>query len=291
MQRNPKSLLKKYRICTACAHGLEGVMNFFLLFAFLFFVGSCLGWCIELLFRRFISKNNPERVWINPGFLTGPYLPLYGFGLWGMYEVSHVIRMLIQGNPVIDLPVIFVIMAIVMTFTEYIAGLIFIKGMNMKLWDYSNEKLNLQGIICPKFSVIWGLLGTVYYFTLDKYVEDWVAWLSGHLAYSFFVGMFFGVFAVDLAVSLQLSMKIRKFAVDNDLVVRYEELKGTIRKRNEARREKIRFLLAFRSELPLKEHLQEYLEQSVRTGKERLARAREYVTNRVDEPKTKTPER
>ncbi len=260
-------------------------MNFFLLFAFLFFVGSCLGWCMELLFRRFISKNNPDRVWINPGFLTGPYLPLYGFGLWGMYEVSYVIRMLIQGNPAIDLPLIFVIMAIVMTFTEYIAGLIFIKGMNLKLWDYSREKLNIQGIICLKFSVIWGLLGTVYYFTIDRYVEDWVNWLSGHLAYSFFVGMFFGIFVVDLAVSLQLSMKIRKFAVDNQLVVKYEELKHHIREQKEASREKIGFLLAFRSDVPLREHLQEYLEKSLQTGRERAAKVRKDVKDRVDEVK------
>ncbi|MGN0035225.1 MAG: hypothetical protein ACI364_05820 [Coriobacteriales bacterium] len=34
---------------------------------------------MELFFRRFISSNNPQRKWINPGFLAGPYLPLYGF--------------------------------------------------------------------------------------------------------------------------------------------------------------------------------------------------------------------
>ena len=56
-------------------------MNQVLIFAFLFFIGSCLGWCMEVFFRRFFSRANPERKWINPGFLAGPYLPLYGFGL------------------------------------------------------------------------------------------------------------------------------------------------------------------------------------------------------------------
>ena len=54
--------------------------------SFLFFVGSCLGWCVEVLFRRFFSAKK----WINPGFLTGPYLPLYGFGLTFMYGVSFI---------------------------------------------------------------------------------------------------------------------------------------------------------------------------------------------------------
>ena len=123
-------------------------MNDFLIFAFLFFIGSCLGWCMELFFRRFISNKNPERAWINPGFLTGPYLPLYGFGLWGMYEVSRLIELMMTGIIYVDLLIIFVVMAVVMTVIEYIAGLIFVKGMNVKLWDYTDEKLNIQGVIC-----------------------------------------------------------------------------------------------------------------------------------------------
>lgn len=56
-------------------------MNLFLTIAFLFFIGSMAGWVIEVVFRRFFSSANPERKWINPGFLSGPYLPLYGFSL------------------------------------------------------------------------------------------------------------------------------------------------------------------------------------------------------------------
>ena len=156
-------------------------MNEFLLFAFLFFIGSCLGWCMELLFRRFVSKNNPRRNWINPGFLAGPYLPLYGFGLWGMYEVSHVIKLLVTGNIFIDVFIIFLIMAIIMTIIEFIAGLIFVKGMNVKLWDYSGEKFNIKGVICLKFTVIWGVLGSVYYFTINTRVENWVAFCTSDI--------------------------------------------------------------------------------------------------------------
>ena len=34
-------------------------MNTFLKLAFLFYIGSSLGWVLELFFRRFISGNNP----------------------------------------------------------------------------------------------------------------------------------------------------------------------------------------------------------------------------------------
>ena len=64
-------------------------MNIFLIFAFLFFIGSTFGWVLELFYRRFFSKNNPERKWINPGFCAGPYLPLYGTGLCMLCYEKH----------------------------------------------------------------------------------------------------------------------------------------------------------------------------------------------------------
>ena len=52
-------------------------MNIILVLAFLFYIGSIAGWVLELFFRKIVCS---EHKWINPGFLTGPYLPLYGFG-------------------------------------------------------------------------------------------------------------------------------------------------------------------------------------------------------------------
>ena len=56
-------------------------MSLFLTLAYLFFIGSVFGWVLELLFRKFFSRSNPEHKWINPGFCVGPYVPLYGCGL------------------------------------------------------------------------------------------------------------------------------------------------------------------------------------------------------------------
>lgn len=265
-------------------------MNDFLVFAFLFFIGSCMGWCMELFFRRFISLNNRERKWINPGFLTGPYLPLYGFGLWGMFEMSYAVKMIMTGNKAVDIIIVFIAMAVIMTLLEYIAGIIFVKGMKVKLWDYSREKLNIQGIICPKFTVIWGALGMIYYFTINTKVEMWVEWLSQHLAFSFFVGMFFGVFIVDLSYTLQLSAKIRKFAVDNQLVIRYEELKHSIKERRENLNEKKHFIMAFKTEGPFKEYLESYLERSIENSREKIKEARQDIEKIRAEVKRKVSE-
>ena len=65
-------------------------MNIFLVILFLFFAGSLIGWGIEVLWRKFFSAANPEHKWINPGFLVGPYLPLYGFSLTILFLLTFI---------------------------------------------------------------------------------------------------------------------------------------------------------------------------------------------------------
>lgn len=235
-------------------------MNNFLILAFLFFIGCFLGWGLEVLYRRF-SPANVSRRWINPGFLVGPYLPLYGFGLCALYllanlENTALISEVTAGSKIL----LFIVMALVMTLFEYIAGVIFIKGMKVKLWDYSNEKFNLQGIICLKFSIYWALLGAVYYFLIHPHILNALQWFGNNLAFSFVVGMFFGVFAVDVVYSLGIVTKVHAFAKENDILVRYEELRQQIRQRSEEKKEKIHWFLRFASGEQLRDHLQRYLE-------------------------------
>ena len=106
------------------------VVDGLLVAAFLFFAGSMLGWCVEVIFRRLFTAKK----WINPGFLTGPYLPLYGFGVAGLFGISLI--PVNTGSAAWDAVIIIAIMGVAMTLIEYIAGLIFIKGMKIRLWDY-----------------------------------------------------------------------------------------------------------------------------------------------------------
>lgn len=240
-------------------------LSILLKLAFLFFVGSVLGWALELVFRRFFSKNNPERKWINPGFCTGPYLPLYGFGLCILYLVGSLDRYFITGNAVLNKIILLIAMSVCMTIIEYIAGVLSLSFYHVRLWDYSNEWGNLNGIICPKFSLIWAILGAIYYLLIHPRILNAIDWLARNLAFSFFVGLFFGIFIIDAANSLEIVAKIKKFADENQMEVRYESLKIQIRKYHEERAQRYRFFNPFHSEHPLREHLKDLrdsLEQS-----------------------------
>ncbi len=229
------------------------VVTALLVAAFLFITGSMLGWVTEVLFRRFFTAKK----WINPGFLTGPYLPLYGFGIAGLFALSFL--PIYTGHPWLDAVIIILIMGVTMTLIEYIAGLIFIKGMKIKLWDYSNRWGNIQGIICPLFSLFWLLVSAFYYFVIRLYVIDAVIWFVEHIEFSFIVGLFLGVFFVDLGHSLNISAKIRTFAKSHNIVVHFEKLKETVKEKVESlEKKKASFVFPFKSDGNLNDHLSSY---------------------------------
>lgn len=234
-------------------------MNLFLTLAFLFFVGSVTGWVLELVFRRFFSSANPERKWINPGFCTGPYVPLYGFGLCIMFLIASMEQYQFISNPVWNKLVLFLLSAVAMTVIEYIAGIFCLKVAKVRLWDYSDQWGNIQGIICPKFSFFWAVLGACYAYLIHPHILNALNWLSHNLAFSFVIGLFFGVFLIDVAHSTQVVVKLKKFAEDNNIVVRYENIKAHIRSVQDKTAQKHHFFRPFGSERPLNEHLKDML--------------------------------
>lgn len=100
-----------------------------------------------------------------------------------------------------------------LTLLEYITGLIFIKGMKIKLWDYSKRWGNIQGIICPLFSLFWGIIAAIFVYWLFDPLNIVAQWAAGNIWVLFAVGIFYGVFLTDLCISFNVSLKIRKVAV------------------------------------------------------------------------------
>lgn len=195
-------------------------LSVWLQLAYLFMIGSIFGWIIELFYRRF-ALDNKEGKWVNPGFLTGPYIPLYGFALCILFVLANFgEKFIAEGSS--NKIILFVIMAICITIIEYIAGVICIKLFNVRLWDYSKEFLNIQGIVCIKFSFYWWLLSAFYYFLINDKILKSLIWLDHNIEFSFWTGIFYGVFVVDLCQSLNVITRLRTFARENKIIVVYE---------------------------------------------------------------------
>ncbi len=227
-------------------------METFVRIALIFVIGGSLGWVIELIYRRLAHKK-----WINPGFLVGPCLPMYGTGLVCLYllclpEYSFI------ASPVWKAVFVIALLGVLMTLVEYVTGLVFIVGMKVKLWDYSKCWGNIQGIICPLFSFFWTVIAAVYYLFVHKWIVIAGEWIGSNPLFSFFVGMYLGVMLVDVCYSFHIVTKLRKWAAEHKSTVTLEELKLSMKVRADKLKQKIGFLLPFRGKNDLTEDIEHY---------------------------------
>ena len=208
-------------------------MNRLVIVSTLFVLGSLAGYVLEVFYRRFFSAKK----WINPGFLVGPYIPLYGFGVMLLYGLSNLDFAGVSGVPEHLLRV--AVIGVSLTLIEFVTGVIFIRGLHIKLWDYSDRFGNVMGVICPLFSVLWFLLGSGYYFFLNARLVSVIEWLGENPIYSYSVGLVVGMMIVDACYSIRLGIRIRTAA--DQFVVRYEQFKLDLKREALERADDSRF--------------------------------------------------
>lgn len=118
----------------------------FIYYVWLFFLLSVFGWLWEGFLYLF-----KDDAYVNRGFLTGPWLPIYGIG-GIMLEI-----LLCKWR---DRPFLIFLSAMALcTVLEYAAGWYLELTWGVKWWDYSKTPLNLHGRICFLSSLLFGLGG------------------------------------------------------------------------------------------------------------------------------------
>lgn len=122
-----------------------------------FFIYSFAGWILETVYASVRKKK-----FVNRGFLRGPFCPVYGFGSIIIILSSAWVDNSLAAAPGIHfLAVKILVAAILATVLEYFTGYALEKLFGCKWWDYSENFLNLQGKVCLKFSLLWGLLAYI----------------------------------------------------------------------------------------------------------------------------------
>lgn len=186
-------------------------------YLFIFCLFSVVGWVLELTYRSIINKKI-----VNPGFMTGCVVPLYGTGA---VILNLICNLFIPIESKYKIIIIFVLSIILLSILEYFTGYALLKFFNLKLWDYSKRKCNINGFICLEFSFIWGFLSLIFY----KLVFPWINEFSLNFVNSnigiFSLGIFMGVFIIDLCVSINMLNKLTKYAKQIRVTIDMEKLK------------------------------------------------------------------
>ncbi|SHH33093.1 Uncharacterized membrane protein [Anaerosphaera aminiphila DSM 21120] len=169
----------------------------FLQYVFLFFVFSFLGWVTEVTFIFVVHKR-----YVNTGMLNGPICPIYGFGLIFVLQFIYGID---------NIFLVFIGSTIIATVVELVAGALLFQILHRRWWDYSNMPYNFHGYICLRYSLMWGVGGTVVCFVIMPIIlklND-LFWTNISFIPTFITIVFIFTFLIDI-ISTSLSiLKLR----------------------------------------------------------------------------------
>ena len=161
-----------------------------------FFIYSFIGWVWE---SCYVSVR--KRRWVNRGFLHGPMLPIYGSGAL----VILISTIGVRENPWL----IFLFGMLAATVLEYITGAVMEKMFHVRYWDYSRQKLNLNGYICVSSSLCWGvfsvLLVRAVHIPVERAVLDIPLFITDGAALVLTV-----IMTVDLTQSFNEAMDLKQ---------------------------------------------------------------------------------
>ncbi|MFU8786303.1 MAG: putative ABC transporter permease [Candidatus Izemoplasmataceae bacterium] len=123
------------------------------------------GWILEVIFYIYKTKS-----FVNRGFLNGPFVPIYGVSLVSLHVLLFILVSSFTPITIEVIAIVFILITFISTLFELVGGIVLFNAFNARWWDYSDEKLNYKGYISLRFSVIWGVLGTIVFLGLHLQV-------------------------------------------------------------------------------------------------------------------------
>lgn len=142
--------------------------QYFVNLILIFFAFSIVGWCIEVTLKYFEFGR-----FINRGFLTGPWLPIYGSG-------AVLCTVGVQGLAPLEsgYGTTFVICFVLCGTLEYMTSFVMEKRFHARWWDYSKKPMNLHGRVWIGNLVLFGLGGVLIVHVFDPLLYRLFALIS-----------------------------------------------------------------------------------------------------------------
>ncbi len=167
-------------------------------YLFCFYPYCVIGWLYEVA-MSFLHGFGFE----NRGVLFGPYLPIYGFGAVVLAVLLKPVMEKKHASDRISMTPLLVFAAIVLisTVIEYAASWGLELLFDYRWWDYSQDFMNLNGRVCPRTSLKFGLGGMVFLYVFQPYFQRLFHRLSPLVRTVFSAGCG-AVMLLDLAIAL-----------------------------------------------------------------------------------------
>ncbi len=170
---------------------------------FFFYFYCFLGWIWETCYVSVLKAK-----WVNRGFMRGPFLPIYGSGA----IVVLIFTLPFRTNP----GLVFVVGMASATILEYFTGAAMEQMFHVRYWDYSNQRLNLNGHICVTSSLAWGMFSVILTLYGHTPVERLVSCMSINVLEVI-------VFVLTVYISIDMAESVREAINLKEVLLSLEE--------------------------------------------------------------------
>ena len=152
---------------------------------------------IGFLYETVCVMINTGGEFYKRGTTYGPWIPIYGFGALLIFALTIKFR----KKPWL----VFLIACTACGLLELTSGYVIDKFLHMRLWDYSLVMLNwgnLNGYICVRSVVTWGLFGLIFIYAILPPVEKFQD--KHPKAFKIVSVSLFSLFVLDIILGLSL---------------------------------------------------------------------------------------
>ena len=164
----------------------------------LFAIMSMAGWLLEVV-CKYIENGR----FVNRGFLTGPYCPIYGTGS----VLAIVLLEDLAPHPV----AVFFMSMLVCGSLEYITGWIMEKLFHARWWDYSERRFNLNGRVCLETLVPFSLMCLAIIYIVKPALFNMFIKMPPSIGHASCI-IFAALFIADIVISGHILHRIRNSA-------------------------------------------------------------------------------
>lgn len=176
---------------------IDFIVTWFLYFS----VTAFIGWIVESSYRS-VVEHEP----VNSGFLSGPFIPIYGFGSLAIAASAYFLK---------GLPAAFywLVLCLVPSLIEYVGSWMLERFFGLRLWDYHDRRLNIRGRVCLLYSIFWAGLTVFVVLVVEPRVIGRIAGLSDYLRY-YVAGVMSAYFFLDTVASSRAMFHLKAFLAE-----------------------------------------------------------------------------
>lgn len=179
------------------------MLKIFLFYFTCFIIYSIIGWLVETCLIYIQTKKLVDR-----GFMVGPYCPIYGFG-----AITMILYLTQYKDNIIT---VFLLGVVICSILEYLTSYLMEVLFKTRWWDYSKEKFNLNGRICGKNCLLFGLGGIVVIYIIHPLLATLLNKIPNNI-FTIVTIIILLIFIADFILSLNVINKFKKTLTSIDL--------------------------------------------------------------------------